>query len=138
MKKEKSTNLAPRQFVPGRKYRGLRGKVVEWIEHKFEEGLLYIHVRFADKTEVCWRIATRMTIEKGDLSNWKSGDFKQLRVFVRNERQEALMPRNIARAFYYLKQEHDRIRSRPQMRRVLDLDRYRRKLERMLDALPRL
>jgi hypothetical protein len=63
----------------------LQGKVVDWVEHKFEDGLLYIHVRFVDKTELCWRIAPRVTIEEGDLSDWKSGDFKQLRVFVRDE-----------------------------------------------------
>jgi hypothetical protein len=85
MKKKKPTFSAPRQFVRGRQYRGLHGKVVDWVEHKFEEDLLYIHVRFEDKTELCWRVATRMTIEEGDLSDWKSGDFKQLRVFVRNE-----------------------------------------------------
>jgi len=90
MRKEKPTNLAPHQFVPGRQYRGLRGKVVEWVEHKFEEGLLYIHVRFVDKTELCWRTATRITIEEGDLSDWKSGDFNQLRVFVRNERDRSV------------------------------------------------
>jgi len=89
MKKDKLTNLAPRQFVSGRQYRGLRGKVVDWVEHKFEEGLLYIHVRFADKTELCWRIATRMTIEEGDLSDWKCGGFEQLRVFVRNEQDRS-------------------------------------------------
>jgi len=90
MRKEKSSSAAPRQFVPGRKYRGVQGKVVEWVEHKFEEGLLYIHVRFVDKTELCWRIASRMTIEEGDLSDWKSGDFKQLRVFVKNERDRSV------------------------------------------------
>ena len=85
MRKEMRANLTTRQFVPGRQYRGLRGKVVEWVEHKFEEGLLYIHVRFADKTELCWRIATRITIEESDLSDWNYGDFKQLRVFVKND-----------------------------------------------------
>ena len=76
-------------YVPGRQYRGLRGKVVDWVEHKFEEGRLYINVRFLDKTELCWRIATRMTIEEGDLSDWKSGDFEQMRVFVKNERDRS-------------------------------------------------
>jgi hypothetical protein len=89
MKKAIPTNPASRQFVHGRRYRGVQGKVVEWVEHKFEEGLLYIHVRFADKTELCWRISTRMTIEEGDLSDWKSGDFEQLQVFVRNERDRS-------------------------------------------------
>jgi hypothetical protein len=89
MKKVKPTYLAPRQFVPGCQYREVHGKVVEWVEHRFEEGLLYIHVRFVDRTELCWRIATRMTIEEADLSDWKSGDFEQLRVFVRNERDRS-------------------------------------------------
>ena len=39
MRKEKPTNFTPRQFVPSRQYRGLRGKVLEWVEHRFEEGL---------------------------------------------------------------------------------------------------
>jgi hypothetical protein len=59
----------------------VHGKVVDWVEHKFEEGLLNIQVRFADKTELCWRIATHMTIEESDLADWTYGDFKQLRVF---------------------------------------------------------
>jgi hypothetical protein len=90
MRKEKPTSRAPLPFVPGRQYHGLEGKVVDWIEHRFEEGLLYINVRFSDKTELCWRIATRMTIEEGDLSDWKSGDFKQLRIFVRNRRDSSV------------------------------------------------
>jgi len=30
-----------------------------------------------------------MTIEQGDLADWISGHFKQLRVFVRNERDRS-------------------------------------------------
>ncbi|MFZ3329703.1 MAG: hypothetical protein WA197_03670 [Candidatus Acidiferrales bacterium] len=90
MKKKKPTVSVARRFVPGRQYRGLHGKVVDWIEHKFEERLLYIQVRFVDKTELCWRIATRMSIEEGDLSDWKSGGFQQLRVFVGNQRDRSM------------------------------------------------
>jgi hypothetical protein len=82
----KRTPLPPNNdnFNPGRGYPGLGGKVVDWVEHTFEEGRLYINVRFTDHTELCWQIASTLTIEKGDLSDWKSGDFKQLGVFVRN------------------------------------------------------
>ncbi len=90
MRNRKPVNSNSRLSVHGRQYHGLQGKVVDWVEHKFEEVLLYIHIRFADKTELCWRIATRMTIEEGDLSDWKSGDFEQLRVFVRNERDRTV------------------------------------------------
>ena len=39
MRKQKPTYLNSRAFVPGRQYRGSQGKVVGWVEHKFEEGL---------------------------------------------------------------------------------------------------
>ena len=90
MKKSQIPSTQVRKFVPGRRYRGVQGKVVHWVEHSFEEGWLYIQVRFADKTELCWRIATRMTIEASDLADWTSGDFKQLRVFVRNKRDRSM------------------------------------------------
>ena len=77
-------------FKPGQRYRGVQGKIVEWAEHTFEEGCLYISVRFTDKTELCWRISTRISIEEGDLVDWTSGDCKQTRVFVRNEHDRSL------------------------------------------------
>jgi hypothetical protein len=86
MTKQKPASPDSPSSSPGRRYPGLHGKVVDWVEHKFEEGLLYLHVRFTDRTELCWRITTRMTIEEADLSNWKSGDFEQLCVFVSDER----------------------------------------------------
>jgi hypothetical protein len=80
--------IAPRRnnFNPGHRYPGLRGKVVDWVEHAFEDGRLYLQVRFTDHTELCWQITTSLSIDQGDLSDWKSGDFKQLGVFTRNER----------------------------------------------------
>ena len=90
MKKPRCGSLAPAKLPPGHQYRDLQGKVVEWVEHKFEEGVLYIQVRFTDRTELSWRIATRLTIEEADLADWTSGDFKRLRVFVRNERDRSL------------------------------------------------
>lgn len=80
--------LAPRRdtFEAGHRYPGLRGKVVDWVEHAFEDGRLYLQVRFTDHTELCWQITTRLSIDQADLSDWRSGDFKHLGVFVRNER----------------------------------------------------
>jgi len=85
VKKSRSSPVLPLKLVRGHQYRGVQGKVVEWVEHKFEDGLLYIHVRFTDKTELSWRLATQMTIEEADLADWTSGDFKQLRTFLRNK-----------------------------------------------------
>lgn len=72
-----------------RAYRGLPGKVIERVEHEFEEGILYLHVRFTDKTELCWQVLSRMTIQKADLADWRSGDYRQLRIFIRNERDRS-------------------------------------------------
>jgi hypothetical protein len=41
MKKVRATNLAPRQFVRVPQYRGVLGKVVDRVEHRLEESLLY-------------------------------------------------------------------------------------------------
>jgi hypothetical protein len=89
MKRPSLGSAATPKYVPGHRYRGLQGKVVEWVGHAFEEGLLYVHIRFVDKTELSWRIAARMTIEEADLADWSSGDFKRLRNFVRNERDRS-------------------------------------------------
>ena len=70
---------------PGKQYPGVHGKVVDWAEHVFEEGMLYLRVRFADQTELCWSLQTAHVIVEADLGDWRSGDFKQLAVYVRNE-----------------------------------------------------
>jgi hypothetical protein len=67
-----------------------RRSVVDWVEHKLKEDLLYLHLRFTDKTELCWRLATRMIMEECGVSDWKSGDFEQLRVFVIDERDRSI------------------------------------------------
>jgi len=51
----------------------------------FEEGMLYVRVRFTDQTELCWVLQTAHVILEADLGDWKTGDFKQLAVFVQNE-----------------------------------------------------
>lgn len=89
MKKVSSTSRSSPKFVSGRRYRGVEGKVVHWVEHSFEQGVLYIQVRVTDKSELAWRVATRMTIEESDLADWTSCDFEQLRVFVWNQRDRS-------------------------------------------------
>jgi hypothetical protein len=84
-KRNSSVKLAARRPALGKQYPGLRGKVVDWAEHVFEEGMLYVRVRFTDKTELCWVLQTAHVILEADLSDWKTGDCKQLGVFVENE-----------------------------------------------------
>jgi hypothetical protein len=42
-------------------------------------------VRFTDKTELCWRVNTGIVIEEADLSDWKTGNFKKIKLFVKDE-----------------------------------------------------
>jgi hypothetical protein len=74
----------------GKQYPGVRGKVVDFAEHSFAEGRLYIRVRFQDKTELCWQVDCALTLRAADLSDWKTGDWKQIKTFVKNERDAGL------------------------------------------------
>lgn len=47
-----------------RVYDGIRGKVLDRIEHQFEEGRLYLHVCFRDKTEVNFTLSSRSSLRK--------------------------------------------------------------------------
>jgi len=67
------------------RYPGVRGKVVDWAEHVFEAGMLYVRVRFTDKTELCWKLATAHVIVEADLADWETGNFRQLVVYAQNE-----------------------------------------------------
>jgi hypothetical protein len=84
-KRKSSVKPCLGKAVPGKQYPGVQGKVVDWAEHIFEEGVLYIRVRFTDKTELCWTIRTASVIQEADLSDWKTGDEEQLKVFVQGK-----------------------------------------------------
>jgi hypothetical protein len=86
MKRRSSVN-PPRtgQRKRGKQYPGVRGKVVNFIEHQFEEGMLFIHVRFMDKTEVSFTLGCRLYIKEADLSDISTGDYKLLKEYVAYE-----------------------------------------------------
>jgi hypothetical protein len=86
MRKKKTAEKPARDLPrPGKQYPGVRGKIVDWAEHVFEEGMLYVRVRFMDKTELCWTLQTAHVLRGVDLSDWKTGDYKQLKMYAENE-----------------------------------------------------
>jgi hypothetical protein len=86
MKKNTASEPQKRRVpAPASLYPGVHGKIVDSAEHVFEEGMLFIRVRFTDKTELCWKLETAHVILAADLSDWKTGNFKQLKRFVENE-----------------------------------------------------
>lgn len=55
-------------------YPGVRGKIVDWAEHVFEEeGMLDVRVRFTDQTGLCCVLQTAQVILEADLGDWKTG-----------------------------------------------------------------
>jgi len=47
--------------------------------------MLYVRVRFTDKTELCWKLATTHVIVEADLADWETGNFRQLAIYAQNE-----------------------------------------------------
>jgi hypothetical protein len=82
---EKDSTPKPKLPAQGKQYPGVHGKIVDRVEHRFEEGILHIDVRFIDKTALCWSVATAIVIQEAHLSDWNTGDFKLLKHFVQNK-----------------------------------------------------
>ena len=74
----------------GRAFPGLKGKVVHYVDTSFEEDRLYIHVRFVDRTELCFWISARLVIEEATLSDWKTGDDVIERTYIQSPEVKAI------------------------------------------------
>ena len=79
------TKATSKPLQRGKQYPGVHGKAVDFIDHGWGEGALYIHVRFMDKTEVCWQLTAHLTIKVANLSDWKRGQFDHIWTFLSNE-----------------------------------------------------
>ena len=82
---EKRKTQKRKPLVHGKQYAGAHGKVVDWVEHKFEQGILFIDIQFVDKTALSWSIDSAIVIQEAHLSDWKTGDLKLLKRFVQDE-----------------------------------------------------
>jgi hypothetical protein len=83
---EKTKTQKPKPLAHGEQYPGAQGKVVDWVEHKFEQGILFIDIQFVDKTALSWSIGSAIVIKEANLADWKTGDLKLLKRFVQNEK----------------------------------------------------
>ena len=61
----------------------VRGKVVDYITHSIDDGTLYFGVWFKDKTGFSLRYACDMFVVGADFSDWKTGDEKIIRRYLR-------------------------------------------------------
>lgn len=86
MKKDEPAETPDNSAAPPQgHYPGLHGKVVDWADHCFEDGLLFLRVRFIDQSELCWTIKSATVITEADLCNWKTGNQEQLKIFTKGE-----------------------------------------------------
>jgi hypothetical protein len=67
----------------GRRYPGVRGKVVDYISHSIDDGTLCVNVCFKDKTLFSLRFACDLFIVSADTSDWKTGDYEMIREYMK-------------------------------------------------------
>jgi hypothetical protein len=84
MTKRKASEMQKARLAsPGRRYPGVRGKVVDYISHTIDEGTLCMNVCFKDKTLFSLRFACDMFIVSADISDWKTGDYEMIREYMK-------------------------------------------------------
>jgi hypothetical protein len=64
-----------------KRYREIHGKVIDWVSHNFEQGSLYVNIRFKDETDFSLRFSPQILIDGIDLSDIRTGDFKMIRKY---------------------------------------------------------
>ncbi|HEV2297658.1 MAG TPA: hypothetical protein VGR72_03980 [Candidatus Acidoferrales bacterium] len=70
-----------------KKYPEVRGKVVDYITYWFEEGILYVGIRFRDKSDFSLQFSSEITVNGIDLSDVKTGDYEVIREYYRRRDQ---------------------------------------------------
>jgi len=66
-----------------KRYREIHGKTVDWVSYSFEDGSLYIAIRFEDKTDFSLRFSPQIVTDGIDLSDMSSGNFKLIREYYK-------------------------------------------------------
>lgn len=88
-KKLKSINRAiKRKYDRLRKrYKEVRGRRVDWIDHHFEDGWLYVGVQFMDGTYFSLQFTPQIETEGIEFSDMSSGDDVILKEYYRRRRE---------------------------------------------------
>jgi len=66
-----------------KRYKEIRGKKVDWIEHTYEEGYLYVGVRFMDGTYFSLDFSPQIVTNEILLSDMSTGDEEILKTYYR-------------------------------------------------------
>ncbi len=68
-----------------KRYKEIRGKKVDWIDHTYEEGSLYVGVRFMDGTYFSLDFSPQIMTDGIEFSDMSSGDEKILKTYYRKD-----------------------------------------------------
>ena len=66
-----------------RRHREIHGKIVDWVSYSFEEGSLFVSIRFMDKTDFSLQFSPKILTDSIDLSDMSTGNFKMIRDYYR-------------------------------------------------------
>jgi len=66
-----------------KKYPEIHGKVVDFVQQSISDGILYVGIRFIDKTLFSLRYACDMSIVTADYLDGKTGDYKIIREYMK-------------------------------------------------------
>jgi hypothetical protein len=66
-----------------KRYKEIRGKRVDWISHNYEEGLLYVGIRFTDGTYFSLHFSPSIVTDGIEFSDMSSGDDEIIKVYYR-------------------------------------------------------
>jgi len=66
-----------------KRYKEIRGKKVDWISHNYEDGLLYVGIRFTDGTYFSLQFSPQIATEGIEFSDMSSGDDVIIREYFR-------------------------------------------------------
>ena len=66
-----------------KRYKEIRGKKVDWIDHHYCEGFLYVGIRFTDGTYFSLEFSPSIVTERIEFSDMSSGDDVIIREYYR-------------------------------------------------------
>jgi hypothetical protein len=69
-----------------KRYPGVEGKIVDYVQTHNEQDTLYFQVHFTDKTFLGISVVPYIRVHSADLYDASTGDYEVLKDFVRAER----------------------------------------------------
>jgi len=87
-RKKLNERLKKRYDKLRRRYKEVRGKRVDWISYNYEEGFLYVGIRFMDGTYFSLDFSAQIVTDGIEFSDMSSGDEKILKTYYRNREND--------------------------------------------------